>query len=65
MVNGIGFRYNRGEEKGLELPVDYQFIGNLPSLLKDCEDQLEKQRLKPDITKIRPSDAPVALVIFA
>ena len=45
LVECIGFRYNRGEGKGLELPTDYQFVGNLP-YLTDCEDKLEKQRLE-------------------
>ena len=31
LVECIGFRYNRGEGKGLELPVDYQFLATFPT----------------------------------
>ena len=64
LVECIGFRYSRGEGKGLELPVDYQFVGNLP-YLKIVRTSLKSKGLKLDITKIRPSDAPIALVTFA
>ena len=64
LLECIGFRYNRGEGKGLELPVDYQFVGNLP-YLKIVRTSLKSKGLKLDITKIRPSDAPIALVTFA
>ena len=64
LVECIGFRYNRGEGKGLELPVDYQLVGNLP-YLKIVRTSLKSKDLKLDITKIRPSDAPIALVTFA
>ena len=33
-VECIGARYNRGEGKGLEIPVDYKLIGNLKYLEK-------------------------------
>ena len=64
LVEYIGFRYNRGEGKGLELPIDYQFAGNLP-YLKIVRTSLKSKGLKLDITKIRPSDAPIALVTLA
>ena len=64
LVECIGFRYNRGEGKGLEFPVDYQFVGNLP-YLKIVRTSLKSKVLKLHITKIRPSDAPIALVTFA
>ena len=33
-VECIGARYNRGEGKGLEIPVDYKLTGNLKYLEK-------------------------------
>ena len=55
LVECIGFRYKRGEGKGLEIPVDYQFVDSLP-YLKIVRTSLKSKVLKLDITKIRPSD---------
>ena len=61
LLECIGFRYNRGEGKGLELPIDCQFVGNL-SYLKSVRTSLKSKGLKLDITKIRPSSAVAVLL---
>ena len=71
----IGCKINKGMGKGLEVPVDYQFVGNREGFLKIRRNLvILKKLLKPrnaagkglklDITKIRPSHAPIALDQF-
>ena len=70
----IGCRFNKGFGKGVELPIDYRFIGNL-TFLKILQKDLQKikqqlfsnemeGRLKVDISDIRQSKKPVSCYYF-
>ena len=74
MAEVIGSKFNKGMGKGLEFPVDYQFIGNREGLLKIRRNLVVMKKLltpkngtdlKLDITKIKPSRAPVVLYQFS
>ena len=61
----IGVRYNSGEGKGMELPIDYRFIENL-AYLKKLRKELKQLKLTDtscvlrSITVIKKSMSPVA-----
>ena len=51
----IGDRFNAGQGKGLELPVDYKLVGNR-NYLKNIVRRLESKNLGLDISDIKESD---------
>ena len=61
----IGCRYNLGKGKGMEVPVDYKFIGNLMYLTKlkkkltRLSHSVSRKALKK-VTVIEPSDLLIA-----
>ena len=51
----IGYRFNAGQGKGLEIPVDYKLIGN-QLYLKRLVRKLNSKNLDQNISDIKKSD---------
>ena len=54
-VECIGHRYNAGQGKGLEIPVDYRLIGNLQYLQRVVR-RLKRKDLDLNISDIKKCD---------